>query len=372
MQHHTRIEIDLAAIGSNLRNIRLKAGNDVRILLAIKADAYGHGSVPVARHVERHHLADMLGVSSPAEGIELRNAGITLPILVLGLILPEPETIDHLIEYSLAQTVAEYSLAAAINERAGLLGAQVSLHLKVDTGMGRIGCPSGNAPDIAEEITTLGNISLDGIFTHFPVSDDTSSSFTKQQITLFREIIDSISSRGIDIPLRHAANSAAILNFDESYFTMIRPGVMAYGYMPSSECRKSVAITPSMTMKSCIVFTKRVPGGTGISYGLTHTTNRETTIATIPVGYGDGYSRSLSNRGRVIIRGKEYPVVGRVCMDQILADIGDDSYPVGEEVILFGSGPITAETIAKTIGTIPYEVTCGISKRVPRIYINDD
>ncbi|HPQ53568.1 MAG TPA: alanine racemase [Spirochaetota bacterium] len=372
MMQHTHIEIDCTAIGNNLRNIRGKAGADVKILLAIKADGYGHGAVPIARYVERHNLADMFGVSSPAEGVELRNAGITMPVLVLGLILPDSETIDTLLEHSLTQTVADYSLAVSINERARLHGTTALLHLKVDTGMGRIGCPSGNAPDIAEKISSLGHTSLDGLFTHFPVSDDPASQFTKRQIRLFSEIIDDILARGIDVPLRHAANSAAILNFDDSYFTMIRPGVMAYGYMPSPESRRSIAITPSMTLKSHIVFVKNVPAGTGISYGLTHTTERDTCIVTVPVGYGDGYSRFLSNRGRVLIRGKEYPVAGKVCMDQILVDTGNDCYPVGEEVVLFGKDIITAETIASMIGTIPYEVTCGMSKRVPRIYINDD
>lgn len=372
MLQHTRIEIDCTAIGNNLRNIKEKAGSHVRILMAIKADGYGHGAVPVARYVERHHLADMLGVSSPIEGIELREAGITLPILILGLILPDTETIDTILEYALTQTVAEYSLPASINERAELRGIRAPIHLKVDTGMGRIGCRSGHAANIAEKISSLGNISLEGIFTHFPVSDDPASPFTREQISLFRDILADISSRGITIPLQHAANSAAILNFGESYFTMIRPGVMAYGYAPSPDCRKSIVITPAMTLKSCIVFVKRVPPGTGISYGLIHSTNCETNIATIPVGYGDGYSRFLSNRGKVLIQGKEYPVVGKVCMDQILVDIGNDTYSPGEEVILFGQETITAETIAEMIGTIPYEVTCGMSKRVPRIYVNDD
>ncbi len=372
MLQKTHVEIDLGAIGHNLSRIREKAGGGVKILLAIKADGYGHGAIPIARYVERRGLADALGVASPSEGIELREAGITLPILVLGLILPDCESLEAVFNYSLSQTVADTALARAIDGEAARRGTKANVHLKVDTGMGRIGCRADEAVRIAQEISSLDGVRLEGIFTHFPVSDDTSSAVTSEQVRTFSAIVSELQNRGIRIPLVHAANSAGILNFSESYFTMVRPGILAYGYMPSPDCCNSVDIIPSMTFTSCIMFKKRVPPGTALSYGLTHTTARETTIATIPVGYGDGYSRALSNKGLVIIRDRLYPVVGRVCMDQILIDLGDDDFPTGEKVVLFGTGAVTAETIAGMIGTIPYEVTCGISKRVPRIYVNGD
>ncbi len=372
MLQKTHVEIDLGAIGHNLSRIREKAGSGVKILLAIKADGYGHGAIPIARHVERRGLADALGVASPSEGIELREAGITLPILVLGLILPDCESIEAVFNYSLSQTGADTALARAIDGEAVRRGAKANVHLKVDTGMGRIGCRADEAVRIAQEISALDGVRLEGIFTHFPVSDDASSAVTTEQVRAFSAIVSELHNRGIRIPLVHAANSAGILNFTGSYFTMVRPGILAYGYMPSPDCCNSMDIVPSMTFTSCIMFKKRVPAGTALSYGLTYTTGRETTVATIPVGYGDGYSRALSNKGQVIIRDRLYPVVGRVCMDQILVDLGDDDYPPGEKVVLFGTRTVTAETIAGMIGTIPYEVTCGISKRVPRIYVNGD
>jgi len=287
-------------------------------------------------------------------------------------VLPDCESIEAVFNYSLSQTVADTALARAISSEAARRGMRANVHLKVDTGMGRIGCRAEDAVRIAKEISALDGVRLEGIFTHFPVSDDTSSPFTAEQVRIFSAIVNELQNLGIRIPLVHAANSAGILNFSESYFTMVRPGILAYGYMPSPDCRNSVDIIPSMTFTSCIMFTKRVAAGTALSYGLTHTAARETTIATIPVGYGDGYSRALSNKGQVIIRDRLYPVVGRVCMDQILIDLGDDDYPPGEKVVLFGTRTVTAETIAGLIGTIPYEVTCAISKRVPRLYVNGD
>lgn len=371
MLQNARVEIDLSAIRHNLLHIRSIAGDHTSLLLPIKADAYGHGAVPVARYVERRGLADMFGVSSPAEGAELRDAGIRLPILVLGLILPDAESLEAILRYSLTQTVADESLAAALANEAVRRGMQAAVHLKIDTGMGRIGCTPERAPEIAGTIAGMTGARLEGVFTHFPVSDEPASPFTSRQIALFKSAVTRIREKGIDTGLVHAANSAAIFNFHDSFFSMIRPGIAAYGYSPAHGCPGGMEIIPSMTLKSRVMFVKRVAAGTPLSYGLTHTTARDTTIATVPVGYGDGYSRALSNRGKVIIRGKTYPLVGRVCMDQILVDMGDDFCKAGEEVVLFGRDTITAETIADMVGTIPYEVTCGISKRVPRVYIGD-
>ncbi len=365
----TFVEIDLGAIKNNLTVIKESVGRDKKILLPVKADGYGHGAVQVSKIVEEFGFADILGVSSTAEGIELREAGIKLPILILGLILPCKEAIKNILDYDLTQTVADISLAREISNEAGDRGEVKKLHLKIDTGMGRIGCRPEEAVDISKAISELDHVELEGVFSHFPVPDDPDSSFTKNQIEKFKDIIIALEDIGIDVPLRHIANSAAVINYPDSIFNTIRPGIAVYGYRPAKDCNSNLKLIPSMSFKSYIVFSKRVNKGTPLSYGLTYTTQNDTNIATIPVGYGDGYSRFLSNKGGVIIRDKTYPVVGRVCMDNILIDLGDDEYPIGEEVVLFGNEGITVETVADWIGTIPYEVTCAISKRVPRKYL---
>lgn len=364
----THIEIDLNAIKQNLLAIKDKVGQN-KIMLAVKADGYGHGAIKVSRMVEENKLCDILGVSSPQEGIELRDAGIKLPILILGLILPEGDVINTILDYDLEQTVADFHLSREISVAAKERKKKAALHLKIDTGMGRIGCQPSEAVEIGKAIYALDNVQLKGIFSHFPVSDDPDSDFTRKQINNFKSIITEFEGIGINIPLKHMANSAGILNYKESIFNMVRPGLIAYGYRPSKYCDSNIKLIPSMSFKSYIIFFKRVNKDTALSYGLTYKTRSDTNIATIPVGYGDGYSRFLSNKGKVIINNKLYPVAGRVCMDQILIDLGNDVYPLGEEVILFDDNVITAETIAELIGTIPYEVTCAISKRVQRVYI---
>lgn len=368
MYRKTFVEIDLAAIRQNMLTVRKLVGPDKKILAAVKADGYGHGAVAVSHYIEKNSLADMLGVASPEEGIELRDAGIKLPILVLGLILPEAEVFDAIIDNNLTQSVADMELANSINNHAAKKNCRVKLHLKVDTGMGRIGCPESDAVEMAKSISKMSNVELEGIFTHCPLADNPDQIYTINQIKRFKIILDHIYSAGINIPIKHMANSAALINFPEAYLDMVRPGIMCYGYHPDSSTHGKVNLKPVMTFKSCIIYTKNVNPDTPISYGHIYHTENSATIATVPVGYGDGYNRLLSNISKVIIRGKEYPLVGRVCMDQILINLGNDTYPVGEEVILFGQGSINAENIANLCHTIPYEITCNISKRVPRIY----
>lgn len=366
MLKHAELIINLKAIGNNLWLIRKTTGDSVKILLPVKADAYGHGITQVSRYVEKHALADMLGVATLDEGIELRNAGIALPILVLGLIIPDNEHIAAIIRYSLSQTVADIESAELISEQASSSGKNVNIHLKVDTGMGRIGCEPEKAGLIAKKISEMKNIELEGIFSHLP-SADNNKDFTEKQILSFKNIVKEIEKTGISFRFRHIANSAGILNFPDKFFNMVRPGILSYGY-PPVEMEGSSGFESAMTFKSYIVYTKRVAKGTRISYGLTYELKNDSNIATVSAGYGDGYNRLLSNRGIVIINGKRYNVAGRVCMDQIMIDLGNDTYPVGTEVTLFGEDGITAATIAGWIGTIPYEVTCSISKRVQRIY----
>ena len=248
-------------------------------------------------------------------------------------------------------------------------GRSIEAHFKTDTGMGRLGLPPEEALDKINSIASIREIRIAGIYTHFPVSDARDKTFTREQIFQFQNLIDKAKYLGLKLGLRHCANSGAILDHPESYMDIIRPGILCYGLYPSHECGRDLDVVPAMTMKSAVMFTKRVKQGTGISYGLTYTTKRDTYLATIPVGYADGYPRALSNNKRVIINDKTYPVVGRICMDQCVVELGDDIYPVGQEVILFGKETITAETVADWCGTIPYEITCNMSRRVPRTYL---
>jgi alanine racemase len=245
----------------------------------------------------------------------------------------------------------------------------IRIHVKTDTGMGRLGLPPEETLKIAEYIATLPEISIQGLYTHFPVSDAVADDgFTIDQIRRFGGLADKLSSSGIKVGLSHCANSGAIINHPESFMDMVRPGILCYGLYPSHDMEKILDLKPAMTLKTGITYVKRVKKGTGLSYGLTFRPGKDTTIATIPIGYADGYHRCLSNASRVLINGKAYPVVGRICMDQTLIDLGDDMYPLGHEVILFGKETITAETVASWSGTIPYEITCDMSRRVPRMY----
>jgi len=368
MLRKTYIEIDLNAIRNNLNRIRDMAGPGVKILLPVKADAYGHGIEQVSCYVESEGLADMLGVASIDEGISLRRAGITMPILLLQLILPEKEQIEAVLDNDLTLTIADAHTAEAVSGPASARGTTVPVHLKVDTGMGRIGCAPEQVMTICRRVLCLDNVKLDGIYSHFAVADE-DLGFTGNQSAVFNNILNTLEAEGIIIPFRHISNSAGLLNCNDSGLNMIRPGIISYGYSPYGGGRTCDGFIPAMTLKSILIFMKRVKKGTPLSYGLTYRTESDSTIATVPVGYGDGYSRFISNRGSVLIQGREYPVVGRVSMDQILVNLGDDSFPVGEEVVLFGRETITADTVAEWIGTIPYEITCGISKRVPRIYL---
>jgi alanine racemase len=368
MFRKTFAEINLSAIKNNIRALKESSGNK-KVLLPVKADAYGHGIIEVSRYVEKNDIVDMLGVATLDEGVELRNAGIRLPILVLGLIVPYDQSLDAICNYNLSQIVADERLANKISEAARLKGKRVRLHLKIDTGMGRIGCKPEDAVALARKISTLESVMLEGICSHLPVADEVDVEFTIKQIDVFTKILDQLEAMGIEIPLKHIANSAGIVRFPDSVLTMIRPGIMSYGYLPASGLKEvDIPLEPAMTLKSCIVFSKRVARGVPLSYGLTYTMPEDANIATVAVGYGDGYSRFLSNRAAVMIQGKPYPQVGRITMDQILVNLGNDEYPAGEEVILFGKDTITVDTIADWMGTISYEVTCGISKRVPRLY----
>jgi alanine racemase len=361
-------EIDLKAIKFNIEQIKSLMPKNMKLLIPVKADGYGHGSVRVSQFIEKKKLAHMLGVASLEEAVELRNAGVTMKILILGHILPKKEMYQTLIDYNLIQTISDFEIADKMSQFCLKKKKKISLHLKVDTGMGRLGCSSSEAESLAVKINDLKGIDLNGLYTHLPVADEDYDNVTDKQHEIFKALIENLKSRDINPPYTHCSNSAGSVYFDPSSFTMIRPGIMTYGYRPSYDLASPIELKPAMTLKSYIVYTKKVKTDTPISYGHTYKTESNSVIATVAVGYGDGYNRLLSNKGQVLINNKTYPIVGRVCMDLLMVDLNSDWYDPGEEVTLFGQENITVNEVAQWTNTIPYEVTCRIAQRVPRIY----
>ncbi len=348
--------------------VRRHVGPGPEICMAVKADGYGHGAVEVSKTAISAGVS-RLGVAVVEEGVQLREAGIEAPVLLFSL--PVPGSFPLLFRYGIAPFIADRETAGELSAAAPVGAPPLPVHLKLDTGMGRIGCSPEEAPSIAESIAALPGIRLEGVCTHFAAADSADRRFTLEQIGRFRGAVKEIRRRGIDPGILHASNSAAVLDFPEAHFDMIRPGIILYGYYPSRELERFLPVLPVMEFRSEVIFRKRVPADTPVSYGLSYRTRTETVIATIPAGYGDGYNRLLSNQGLVTIRGRRYPVAGRVCMDQFMVDLGPDSdIAVGDEAILFGpeKEALSAEDVADRCGTIPYEITCAISRRVPRVY----
>lgn len=361
----TWAEVDLNNLEYNFFKIKESSKSSTKILVTIKADAYGHGLIPVARRLERCGI-DFFGVASIDEGIKLREAGIKTRILVLGLILKKD--IAPLFKYGLATTVCDEELPRAIDRAAKSLKKRLPVHIKVDTGMGRIGVHHYDAHKLVVKISKLRNIDIEGIFTHFAFAD-LNKEFTFYQIDLFDRLVKRLEREGIRIPLVHAANSMGLIDYKNSHFNMVRPGLIAYGLYPKKGL--PIKLKPVLSLKTRIVFIKRVPGGSGISYGHLYITGKSTKIATLPIGYGDGYPRNLSNKSEVLIKGRRFKIVGRICMDQTMVDVGNCEVRVGDEVVLIGSQgkeKITAEELALKSGTIPYEIVCGLGSRIPRIH----
>jgi alanine racemase len=362
----TRAIIDLAALAHNYQEVTRRVGGR-QVLAVVKAQAYGHGAVPVARRLCGLGAA-MLGVALVEEGRELRDAEVTTPILVMGPIFPEQA--GAVAGLGLRPVVYTREVARALSERADGEGKTVPVHIKIDTGMGRIGLTPEDAGGFIAEIAKLPGLAVEGLMTHFADADLRDKRFAAQQMDRFESLITSLAAKGIEVPLRHAANSAAVLEYDRALLTMVRPGLMLYGCDPL-ENKGGADLRPVLSWVSRIAFVKKVSPGTPVSYGRTFTTKRESLIATVPVGYADGFSRSLSNRGEALVRGRRAPVAGRVCMDMTMLDVTDvPEVRTGDEVVLIGEQGgerITADDIAARTGTIAYEVLCGISGRVPRI-----
>lgn len=368
-------EIDLDAIAHNMIQIRKFTDSKAKIMAIVKADAYGHGAVEVAK-VALYNKADALGVAISDEGIQIREHNIFAPILILGY-TPEFK-IDEAIQYDLIQTVFTYNMAELISKSAAKLGKIAQIHIKIDTGMGRIGfLPNEESLCAIIAISKLPNIEINGIFTHFAVSDEKDKTFTYKQAKEFSNFSNELEKKGLYIPVKHTSNSGAIIDLPEFSFNMVRAGIILYGMYPSVDVDKTcLKLEPAMGLKTHICYIKQVSKDISISYGRTYYTHDKAVIATIPVGYADGYSRLLSNKGRVLIKGEYAPIVGRICMDQFMVDITDiPNVNIGDDVVLIGNQGdkhITAEEIAEFIGTINYEVVCMIGKRIPRVYFKNN
>jgi len=367
--HATTAEVDLGALAYNYHQLRQLAPPSVKFLTVVKADAYGHGAIPVSKKLDELG-ADFLGVATVQEGAELRNAGIKTPILVLSGIYQEE--IEDVLTYELTPMVYRLEIAEALSATAKKKEKKIPIHIKVDTGMGRIGVLAKEAPAFAKRVRKFENLEIEGIASHFSTADGGNSSFAEEQLQRFTRTLEEMKKVDIDPPFCHIANSAALVNLPAAHFTLVRPGIMLYGSYPSPSLKDKVSLRQVMSWKSLVADLKKVPEDSPISYGRTFITQRPSLIAAIPVGYADGYNRLFSNRGEILIKGMRAPVVGRVCMDWTMVDVTDiPGVAVGDKVVLMGSQlgkEITAEELGERIGTISYEILCSVGKRVPRIY----
>ncbi|MBD7986643.1 alanine racemase [Luteimonas sp. Sa2BVA3] len=362
----TRALVDLDRIAGNLRAIREHV--KVPVMAIVKANAYGHGLVPVARHLQSVGV-EHLGVAFPEEGIALRRAGITVPILVLGGVFA-PQVAQY-IAHDLQITVSSLEKLHQVEATAEAMGRRATVHLKIDTGMQRIGVHAWSAGPFIEAAVASRWIDLAGIFSHLACADEPDSPMTALQLERFDEACAHFTRIGAPMPPRHIANSGGVLHFPEARLDMVRPGIMLYGVLPGAACRPTVALEPAMSLVSRVVYFKVVEAGYPVSYGATWAPPRDTRVVTVPIGYGDGYPRALSSRGSVLIHGRRFPIVGRVCMDQFMVDIGDHSAWNEDEVVLIGhqdGAELRAEQVAEAAGMIPYEVLVGLNDRIPRVY----
>lgn len=366
----TKALISRSAIRHNLDLIRGRVGPERKILCAVKANAYGHGMIETAEAMAESG-ADWFGVATGTEALDLAEAELGKPILILGTLMPDDTDIRKLIDNYIRLTVCNIELAEALDIIAEKAGKKVNVHLKVDTGMGRIGVRPDDVIDFMKSVKKLKNLIWEGIFTHFPISDAEDKSFTMEQVEKFEELIKGLKKEGFSFEYHHTANSGAVIDMPDTYFNLVRPGIMLYGLYPSDEVDLNFGLKQVMTLETEIAFIKHVPAGTSISYGRTFVTERPSTIATLPIGYGDGFNRRLSNRGRAIVRGRLVPIVGRVCMDQTCIDVTDVAgVSLGDPVVLYGrqgDSEISIQSVSELLETITYEVTCWVSARVPRI-----
>ncbi len=366
----TIASIDLDAIAFNLKQVKERV-KSAKVMAVVKANAYGHGAVRVAGRLVKEGV-DYLAVALVEEGIELRESGIKVPVLIFGGFFPDQ--IPLFLKHNLELTLFSFENLKNLSQAATETGIRPKVHIKVDTGMGRIGLAFEQAEDFIRQVYECENVELAGLYSHFADSDERDKTYANLQLQRFNNLIGRLEKIGIKIPLKHIANSGAILDMANSYLDIVRPGIILYGYYPSTQTTESLSLSPAMILKSRIISVKEIPPGCSVSYGRKFIAKKNTRIVTIPLGYGDGYNRLLTNQGFVSIRGRVFPVVGRVCMDQIMVNIGlDTDIKIGDEVVLFGPDfgkKVTVGYICKKLRTIPYEICCSVSYRVPRVFIN--
>lgn len=372
MENRTWAEVDLDAIAHNMREIRRITDKNAQIMAVVKADAYGHGFMETAKTLLENG-ADRLAVAVLQEGKQLRSRGVTVPILILGA--SGPEDAEDLINFDITPNVFDYEFAKALSYEAEKKEKVTKIHIKLDTGMSRIGfvVDDGDHEEIVDEIikvSKLPYIEIEGIFSHFSTSDEENREYTELQFKRFMQVVDVLEQRGLHIPIKHICNSAGIMMYPEMHLDMVRPGVILYGMYPSDEVDKTrLNLIPAMTLKSRITLVKDVEPGRGVSYGKEYITDRTTKIATVPIGYADGYLRNIAKKGRMLVHGVKVPIIGRICMDQCMIDVTNvHNIDKGDEAIIFGKEGITIDDVAEWLETINYEVACVIGKRIPRIY----
>ena len=364
-------EISLEAIGHNIREVKKRIPEGVKLLGVVKANAYGHGAVPVASYLENQ--VDYFATATIEEAVELRENGISAPILILGYV--SPSQYGDLVEYDITQTIDSYAQALALEKEAARQNRKAKAHLAVDTGMTRIGFQvTEHDADVAAKIADLPHIELEGMFTHFSCADQEDKTYCSMQMEKYDKMTALLAERGVTIPLRHICNSAGIMEFDDHRFEMVRSGIITYGIYPSEEVKKErLDLIPALSWKSHVIHVKEVGPGIGVSYGATYVTEKPMTrIATVSAGYADGYPRALSNQGCVLIHGKKAPIIGRICMDQMMVDVTDIPDVQVEDVVTLvgtdGDETITIEEIANPAARFDYEMLCDISSRVTRVY----
>jgi alanine racemase len=366
----THVQIDLERLTQNYRAIQKQVGSAI-VMPILKANAYGHGLVRVGQHMQELGVKS-IGVAYLEEGILLREAGITTPILVLGGILGSQAPL--FLDYDLTLTASSLIKLEQIEEAAAAKGVRAKVHLKIDTGMERIGVHYYNAESLLEASLKCKHVEVEGIFSHFANADAADLASAKLQLERFEEVTSFYGKRGIQMPVRHMANSGAILQLPESWLDLVRPGILLYGVYPSQDAKRTIRVEPALIWSSRVVYFKVVRAGHPVSYGSTWQSDHDVRVVTVPVGYGDGYFRSMSGKAQVLINEKRFPIVGTICMDQIMVNIEEDSAFNADEVILVGQSgkeKITVEELAGWSGTIPYEILTNINTRVPRIYLQD-
>lgn len=369
-KERTYVTIDLEAFRQNIRKIY--AWSNVPLIAVIKTDGYGHGAVRLAEELEQFSFVWGYAVATIEEAVALREAGVKKRILILGYVFPT--AYETLLKYQVTPTIFDMESAEALCQEAEKQNKVIPVHIKVDTGMSRIGLPAAKEGiETAKRIASLDALAVEGIFTHLARADEWDHAPAQQQIDRFRAFCGKLEEEGVSIPLKHCANSAGIIEFESANMDLVRAGIIIYGLMPSDEVSADViALQPVLSWKSTVAYVKTLPAGVPVSYGGTYITSEETAVATIPIGYGDGYPRLLSNRGFVLIRGRRAPIIGRVCMDQFMVDVTKiEGVSRGDTVTLIGKDQeeeIHMEELAGLCDTINYEIACNINKRVPRIY----